>query len=206
MCRLFETIRIENGQPLHLQWHEARIKRARLELWSIDEGFGLEKILSAPSEYTAGTVRCNVIYEKELGEIIFRAYTKLTVRSLKLVYTDSIDYHVKYFNRAVLEGLFDLRGQCDDIIIVKDGLITDTSMSNLIFYDGIRWSTPAHPLLEGTCRARLISEGKIVPIDIRPEDLQKYQGCKLINAMREPEEEEMIPVRKIEGLCYFVTL
>ncbi|MCX6287974.1 MAG: aminotransferase class IV family protein [Bacteroidetes bacterium] len=197
MCRLFETIWIENGQPLHLPWHEARIASARQELWGIAEGFGLDRILKVPSEYTNGTLRCKVIYEKDLIEITFRPHVKRPVRSLKLMYAASFDYHLKYYDRKAIEALFDLRGDCDDIIIVKGGLITDTSISNLIFFDGKHWYTPAKPLLEGTCRAWLLSEGTIMARDIRPEDLDQYLGCKLINAMREPEEEEMIPIAAI---------
>jgi 4-amino-4-deoxychorismate lyase len=141
-----------------------------------------------------------VVYGKEIIEISYKRYDKRPIRSLRLVSNDSLDYHVKYFDRAGLEALFAMRGDCDEIIIVKDGLITDTSISNLIFYNGVKWYTPAYPLLKGTCRDRLIFEGKIIPVDIRPEDLQKYQGCKLINAMREMEEEEMIPIGRIEGM------
>ena len=105
---------------------------------------------------------------QEIIEILFSSYVKHRVGSLKLVSADSLDYHMKFFDRASLEALFALRGECDEIIIVKGGLITDTSISNLVFYDGSRWYTPAHPLLEGTCRARLIAGGKIIPLDIQP--------------------------------------
>ena len=137
----------------------------------------------------AGIVKCKVIYEKEIVEISFKPYIKRPVLSLKLVYDDTLEYHVKYLDRTSLDALFALRGDCDDIIIVKGGLITDTSISNLIFFDGSDWITPAHPLLEGTCRARLITEGKVLLRDITQAQLGQYQGCKLINAMREPEEE-----------------
>lgn len=70
-------------------------------------------------------------------------------------------------------------------------------MSNLIFFDGRDWVTPANPLLKGTCRNRLLAEGSITGREIAPGDLVNYLGCKLINAMREPEEEELIPVSEI---------
>jgi 4-amino-4-deoxychorismate lyase len=110
---------------------------------------------------------------------------------------DAIDYHVKFFDRSRLESLYALRGDCDDIIIVKNGLVTDTSMSNLIFLDGARWITPAEPLLAGTCRERLLSEGNITAATIRPKDLDHFIGVKLINAMRDPDEEEMIPIGNV---------
>ena len=208
MCRLFETIRIENGQPLHLRWHEERMRKPGLMIRDpragnlepgiglrlLDSGLWLKSIIKVPENMQTGIVKCNVIYGQEILEISFRPYIKRPVRSLKLVYADAIDYHLKYADRTALDALFALKGDCDDIIIVKDGLITDSSISNLVFYDGIRWCTPEHPLLEGTCRARLIAGGQIEPVSIRPEDLNKYCGCKLINAMREMGEEEVVNI------------
>ena len=197
MCRLFETIRIENGQPLHLPWHEERMRRSRQELWGLDEEANLGELLKIPAECITGEVRCNVIYGKDSMKFLFKPLVKRHVGSLKLVQADYLDYHVKYYDRSALDELFLKRGECDDIIIVKNGLITDSSMANLIFYDGSRWHTPAKPLLEGTCRARLIAAGAVMPVNIRPSDLRDYIGCKLINALREPGEGEMIEIDRI---------
>ena len=200
MCRLFETIRIEDGRPMNLVWHEERMLRSGLMR---DAGCGMEdagyvsrnwlkELISVPENMNEGIVKCNIIYDKEIIEIKFGQYVRRPVRSLKLIHARGLDYHLKYFDRSVLDTLFAERGDCDDVIIVNDGLITDTSFSNLIFFNGESWYTPARPLLEGTCRARLLSEKRIIAVDIRPSDLTRYQGCKLINAMRMPEEEEII--------------
>ena len=240
MCRLFETIRIEEGKPQNLGWHAARMRRSglimdagcrmqderctmydvrctmydvrctmydvRCTMYDVRctmyesratyhvSGDWLEELIHVPENMKEGIVKCNVVYEKKILEISYQQYLKRPVRSLKLVYADTLDYHVKYLDRTALDALFALRGDCDDIIIVKDGLITDTSISNLIFYDGAQWFTPANPLLEGTCRARLIAEGMVLVRDIKPDELGQYQGCKLINAMREPEEDDVVSI------------
>ncbi|MCX6280384.1 MAG: aminotransferase class IV [Bacteroidetes bacterium] len=209
MCRLFETIRIENGLPLHLRWHEERMLKSGFRMQDAGcepaaglrvPGTRLKLMLRVPENMQKGIVRCNMIYEKDLIEVTFRHYVKYPVRSLKLVNADSIDYHLKYYDRKALEELVAMRGECDEIIIVKDGLITDSSISNLIFYNGSRWYTPANPLLEGTCRSRLLAEGKVLKREIRPGDLDQYQGCKLINAFREPEDEKMIRMEDVRFL------
>ena len=201
MYRLFETIRIENGQPLHLPWHEERMLKCgfRLQYAGNAPVAGrqvpvslLEMMLKVPENLKTGTVRCKVVYEKDIIEITFSHYVKYPVRSLKLLNAGSLDYHMKFCDRKALEALYAMRGECDEIIIVKDGLVTDSSISNLIFFDGSKWYTPARPLLEGTCRSRLLAEGRLLEREIWPEDLNRYEGCKLINAMREPDEEEMI--------------
>jgi 4-amino-4-deoxychorismate lyase len=45
---------------------------------------------------------------------------------------------------------------CDDIIIVRNGFVTDASYANLIFRKGDEWFTPATFLLAGTMRAFLL--------------------------------------------------
>jgi 4-amino-4-deoxychorismate lyase len=197
MSLLFETIRISNGVPQHLDWHQRRMSRSMQEIWGETESPDLASRISVPAAFARGLVRCNVYYGRDIREINFHHYDKRIIRSLKMVESTTIDYHLKYFDRTRLEGLFSLRGECDEILIVKDGLVSDTSMSNLIFQDGQRWVTPAKPLLKGTCRERLLSEGYLIEMDIPATGISRFSGCKLINAMRDPEEEELIPVSEI---------
>lgn len=191
---MFETIRIENGIPQHLLWHERRMEQAIQKFWPGSLPVKLVSLIRVSPEYSTGTVRCNIHFGPEITDIVFKAYEKRMIRSLKLVICDTIDYPWKFKDRSQLEFLFARRGACDDILIVKNGLIRDTSMSNIIFYDGLNRITPATPLLKGTCRDRLLEEGWLREADIRPEDLPKFSGCKLINAMRYPGEEELIPI------------
>jgi len=197
MCPLFETIRIESGLPKHLFWHECRMNRARLEIWKKKSPVSLSETIHVPEGFTTGLVRCNIYYGPEIREIVFKKYEKRIIRSLKLVNGGDIDYHLKYGDRSILESLFALRGDCDEILIVKNGFITDTSVSNIIFKSGNLWVTPANPLLPGTCRERLLKEGKIFERRVRPVDLALYQGYKPINAMRYPEEMSLQPVSSI---------
>ena len=92
--------------------------------------------------------------------------------------------------------LFAKKGSCDDVIIVRNGLITDSSYANLIFFDGREWITPKVPLLEGTCRARLLASGKIKTGNIGIKELSAFKGFKLINAMR-GMNQKLIPIEGI---------
>ena len=199
MCRLLETIRIEGGKPMYLSYHERRMNRSFKEIWGGGMRINLQEVIVVPEAYLRGTVSCNISYGPEIQAVTFKEYKKKTIRTLRLVRSHTIDYHLKYLDRGGLGELLDLADGCDEIIIVKDGLITDTSMSNLIFYDGHHWITPANPLLKGTCRERLIEQGFLFEREIQPSDLEVFTGCKLINAMRDPEEEALIPVSAISG-------
>ena len=197
MYPLFETIRIDNGKILATEWHEERMKNARTACWNITEPLSLLDFIEIPEQFRKGTIRCKLLYGKDPGPVSFSPYQKRQIRKLKLIRNDGIDYHLKYTDRAIFDQLMACRENCDEIMIVKNGMITDTSISNLIFFDGEHWVTPRFPLLNGTCRQRLLTEGRIIEADIGINDLLNYSGLKLINAMRNPDEEEMIPMNQI---------
>lgn len=190
MFPLFETIKIDRGVPLRLEWHQRRMDYAFHVLLGSNNPLQLKELLKVPDTFGEGLVKCRFLYSREDFEIQFLAHTPRQVTSLKLVYCDTIDYSHKYSNRSMLEDLSGQKGEADDILIVRDGLITDTSFSNIVFFDGASWLTPEEPLLEGTARNRLIAEGKISAARIRMEDLIQFQAFRLINAMIEFEMEE----------------
>ena len=92
-------------------------------------------------------------------------------------------YGYKSTDRSRLNALVAQKGNCDDIIIVKHGLLTDTSFTNLAIFDGKHWVTPRHPLLPGTKRAALLDKGMIQKADITLEDLRNTNKVSLFNAM-----------------------
>ncbi len=49
----------------------------------------------------------------------------------------------------------------DDILIIRDGLLTDTSICNVALWNGTSWITPARPLFSGTMRAYLLDKGLV---------------------------------------------
>ena len=60
----------------------------------------------------------------------------------RLIEDNKISYSYKYTTRGSLNELLTKRERYDEILIVKKGFITDTSYSNIIFFDGIKWLTP----------------------------------------------------------------
>jgi 4-amino-4-deoxychorismate lyase len=185
MCRLFESIKVLDGVLLHLEYHQERVSRSRRELFGYEDTLDLAGI-PVPPECRMGLFKLKVTYKQAVISVNVEPYSPRPVRSLKLIYAGSVDYKYKYEERSVLNALFRQRGDCDDILIVKGGRITDTSYSNIAFLDGDDWVTPVNPLLKGTCRARLIAGGILRQAEIKPADLSRYSRATLINAMLEP--------------------
>ena len=174
--KYLETIKIDDGLIYHVEFHQSRLDNALNE----DAVHDLENLLSPPLN---GLYRCRVVYDKQNIQIDYFPYNKRSIKSLKVIYDDEIEYGHKYENREAIEKLFSQREECDDILIVKNGLITDTSIANIAFYDGDNWITPKEPLLQGTTRTRLLKEKKLIQKNIRVEELKTYKKIALMNAM-----------------------
>ncbi|MDD4150201.1 MAG: aminotransferase class IV family protein [Bacteroidales bacterium] len=198
MCRFFETIKIQDGIPQNLESHQKRIDKTSMGNYKVQSLFNLAALIYVPELYSKGVSKCKFIYDDKHSSFYFEKYRPLEIKSLKLIFCDDIDYSYKYSDRTRIEDLRKLKADCDDILIVKDGLVTDTSFANIAFFDGYNWITPEAPLLEGTCRNRLIAEGRIIAKKIRWEDIKLYEIFVIFNAMRGEDLFETYPVSNIK--------
>jgi 4-amino-4-deoxychorismate lyase len=198
MCQFLETIKCKDGQLFNLRFHQNRLNHARKENFGITDEINLEEMIKIPEECKTGLFRCRVIYSKTIENVEFLNHKYRQIDSLKLVEDNQIDYRYKFANRQHLEKLFARRGDCDDILIVKNGCITASFTANVIFYNGHRWHTPDTPLLPGTQRAKLLKEDKISVCRITPYDLRKYQKVGLINAMQDLDKMPVIGIDKVQ--------
>jgi 4-amino-4-deoxychorismate lyase len=123
------------------------------------------------------------VYDEYAINVEYLPYTPRTIMSLRLVEESTIVYSDKTTERDALDAVFSLRGTADDVIIVQHGLLTDTTIANVACYIGGQWLTPKRPLLEGTARARLLTEGKLVEADITPDAALGAERIAVMNAL-----------------------
>lgn len=182
-----ETIRINRGRAERLPLHAARMEHTMREFFPDTPTIGSDQLEDYiynnvyPTEN--GIMKCRIVYAQSPLSIVLEPYTVREVRSLKLVDGADIDYTYKSTDRTPLTNLFSLRGGADDVLIVKDGRITDTSIGNVALLIRGKWLTPATPLLKGTRRKALLDEGVVEEGDIRPDDIQDCKSIMVFNAM-----------------------
>ncbi len=177
--RLFETIRIENGKVLHLDYHQKRFERSRREVFARQEPLLLKDYITI--EDRKATLRCKLIYdERGVCSVQYFPYAPKKIASLRLIRKD-IEYGYKYMDRSVLQA--DARGCDEPLFVSSEGLITDTSIANVAFFDGTKWLTPAVPLLQGTTRERYLDNKQLQLADIEVGMLHKFQKIAFLNAM-----------------------
>ncbi len=197
MLQLIETICYENGTFHRIPLHEERMNRSRRHFLGVCAPIFLSQTLEVPENLKSEKVRCRVTYSDRIENIEYEAYIFKKIESLKLVERNAIDYSFKYKNRDSLNRLLEDRGSQDEILIVRNGLLTDTSFTNIIFLQNGYWYTPALPLLSGTRRAEYLFDRKVFPRNIKPEELKYYEEARLINAMLSQYESNPILIKNI---------
>lgn len=171
----FETIKCDDGAAYHLEYHCRRIARTIMININLQE-----YILPISDDF----LKCKVIYDKYgVLDVLYEPYVKRLVRSFKIIHDDTIEYKHKSMNRNAIDELYAQKQNADEIIIVKNGWITDTSIANIAIYDGFNWLTPKIPLLRGTTQERFVDNKELIQANISVEMLKNAQKIALLNAM-----------------------
>lgn len=194
MCRFIETLCIEQGEIKNAECHNRRMNETRHRFWGEVPLLRVEEFVS-PQGCMPRT-RCRLTYGREVESVEYFPYRLRRVESLRLVDGGEVDYRFKWADRSALDRLFARRGEADEVLIVRHGLLTDTSIANIALWNGREWHTPSAPLLRGTHRRRLLEEGVIHEHPIEPACLSDYSCIRLFNAMIHFGEVEL-PVANI---------
>ena len=170
-----ETIKCDDYEIFNLKYHEKRVSH------TIGKNFNLLEYIYPP---TNELLKCKIVYnDDEILDVTFTPNTKKKILTLKIVFDDDIEYKYKYENREQINHLYSKKDIADEIIIVKNNLITDTTIANIAIYFEDSWFTPKTPLLYGTTRQRYLDMNRVKQKDINLEMFKKAKKIALLNAM-----------------------
>ncbi|OBX63768.1 hypothetical protein A9Z63_04435 [Moraxella lacunata] len=198
LIMLFETLAINNGRILNLDYHNRRFKQGQLFLHCQTMIDDIADIICVPDEFNNKFIRCRVTYDKYSIKVEYFDYIPKSIQSFKIIECDSIDYAYKYDDRNLLNQLLSQKGDCDEIIIIKNGLVTDCSIGNLLFLKNNHWYTPDTPLLQGTQRAYLLEAQKIHLANIDKNNIWQYEKVMMINALNAFDENRVVLIKNIK--------
>ena len=192
-----ETIRIQDGHVCHLSDHTDRMRRTADHFGFTAPTLPTDLASLVPDELRTGTVRCRVMYDHTLREVTFTPYRRRHIERLFAVDAGTTAYAFKYADRAPLARPDVPLEASDELLFVREGLLTDTSYTNLVLRRGRELVTPDTFLLDGTCRRRLLRTGQIRTARIRLQDLPTYDELLLINAMMPLREAIRLPTTAV---------
>ncbi len=199
MMICLETLCIKSGEISNVAYHDARFNATRKKLFGLNTTQSLKDLISVPLDLDLDKIyRCRVLYEKNIEQVEFIPYIEKKIRHLKLVeISGDYNYTFKWADRSCFTQLLKDNADVDELIMVKNGCVTDCTIANLVFFDGKDWFTSSTPLLYGTRRVKLLDEKKIIEAEIKVKDLSKYEKIVLINAFRDLDESKAIPIAQI---------
>ncbi|HPF00403.1 MAG TPA: aminotransferase class IV [Bacteroidales bacterium] len=176
-----ETIRVVDGIIEYSDYHIERMRQTCLFHY---HEFGLEKILDNLRLPENGILKLNIWYNQHEKEIKISEYVPTSIKKIELIECDpDFNYSFKYSDRSYLNNLLKSASGADEIIIVKNGMITDTSKANIVFEKNGKFYTPDTFLLNGTMRQYLLGSGKITEASIYAENIFDYEKMYFINAL-----------------------
>lgn len=173
--KYFETIKCDDYEIFNLNYHNKRVSN------TVGLNLNLQEYVYPISN---DLLRCKLIYsEQGIEDVQYFKYQKREIKSFKIIYDNKIEYSKKFLDRTYIDKLFKQKDNADEIIIIKNNLLTDTSIANIAIFDGTSWITPKKPLLYGTTRARLLEEKMVFEKDITLDMLKEAKKVALMNAM-----------------------
>lgn len=180
--QFIETIKLSDGRVFHLAYHQERVCNTFSHFFPNEKVLSLSDMIEKVALPTQGKHKIRIVYGSEHPSVEVLPYQIRPITTIKCVEADFLDYSYKFLDRTFLNTLKESAGT-DEVIFVKNGKVTDSSYANIIFFDGRQWVTPSTYLLNGTCRQRLLKEGKIKEAPIHYTDIHHFEQIGFINAM-----------------------
>jgi 4-amino-4-deoxychorismate lyase len=178
--KLLETLLIKDAKILHLNYHQQRLNQTFSKLFPQHKAFNLKELIELPKD--EDSYRCRFIYCETDYAIQFIPYKPYYYSKYAFVPID-FNYDFKFEDRSKInDAKKELAEDCE-AIFVKNGLITDTAISNIACLINSQWLTPKSPLLFGTTRARLLDEKKLQLADISVDACQNAEKIAFFNAL-----------------------
>lgn len=195
MSRFLESIHIKQGVAELISYHQARYDNCMQYHFPNAPKANLSKLLKhAPT--TEQTYKLRIEYSHKIEKIEFIPYQTRPIKSLKLIEADSITYDWKYADRSQIDAL-QTKTANQEIIIIQNGLVTDSSYANLVFERRGELFTPLKPLLYGVRREHLLKEGKIHLKDISIHEIKSFEYVYLINGLLSLENAPKVSTKQI---------
>lgn len=176
-----ETIRIDHGVVQLLDAHQRRLSHVFSFHYPNIEPHDLSALAwdDIPSD---GIYKCRILYNSSQLHRQFIPYEKKSINSV--VFEEGVvNYPFKYSFRLPWNIWADHAQDSQEVIVVSDGLIRESTYANVAFQIDGQWLTPTEPIFHGVMREYLIAQKTITPSKLSISDVMRSDSVRLFNAM-----------------------
>lgn len=190
MYPLLETIAVSDFKAPHIALHQQRMDETFLRLFHRSNPYRLDEILKQIAVPTSALYKWRILYGKDGLESSMELYKPRGIKKIAFhEISIDFDYSFKYSDRSFFDEIRNHYSDCDDVILLKNGFLTDSLFANLAisFQNETQLYTPSTPLLAGTHRKRLLEKGVLKEKRFNIEEISMVKKIVFINAMVEFE-------------------
>jgi 4-amino-4-deoxychorismate lyase len=199
MSQFIESIKIEDQEVFLLELHQKRVN-ATFAHFGMDNSIDLAKIIKDLKIDEDGFFKLRIVYDLNRNyKTQLIPYAVAEIDSFQLVENNTYDYAFKFEDRKEFERM-KTKAKTEEIIIVKNNCITDTSYTNLLFLKDEKWYTPSTYLLNGVMRQHLLATNKIKETEITLQNIKEFTHFQLINSMNDFDDMFIYPIERIVNL------
>jgi 4-amino-4-deoxychorismate lyase len=199
MSQFIESIKVEDQKAFLMEFHQKRVNDTFAH-FGAQGSIDLEKIFKSLEHDEDGLYKLRIVYDLNRNfkhQMI--PYAIPEIENFQLVENNSYDYSFKFEDRKEFEKM-KTKAKTEEIIIVKNNHITDTSYTNILFLKGETWYTPTTYLLNGVMRQHLLKEKKIKEAEITLQNIREFSHFQLINSMNDFDDMFIYPIERIVNL------
>ncbi|WP_223609174.1 aminotransferase class IV [Chryseobacterium sp. OSA05B] len=199
MSQFIESIKVEDKEIFLLELHQKRVNQTFAHFGK-EGSIDLGKIFKNLEHDEDGLFKLRLSYDldKRIRTQMI-PYAIPEIQSFQLVENNSFDYSFKFEDRKELEKM-KMKSKAEEIIIVKNNHITDTSFSNILFLKSKDWFTPNTYLLNGVQRQNLLKNKKIKETEVTLQNIKQFSHFQLINALNDFDDMFIYPIDRINNL------
>lgn len=199
MYQFIESIKIEDQKAFLMELHQKRVNETFAHFGK-EDSIDLNKIFKDLDHDEDGLYKLRIVYDLDKNiKTQLIPYAISEIDDFQLVENNDIDYSFKYLDRKEIDQM-KAAAKTEEIIIVKNGQITDTSYTNLLFLKGKIWFTPSAFLLNGVQRQHLLQKKLIREAEITMDNIKEYSHFQMINSMNDFDDMFIYPIEKIKNL------
>ena len=199
MSQFIESIKVEDQEIFLLDLHQKRVNQTFTHFGK-EESIDLGKIFNSLQHDEDGLFKLRISYDLDKRvRTQMIPYAIPEIQNYQLVENNSFDYSFKFEDRKELDKM-KMKSKAEEIIIVKNNHVTDTSFSNLLFLKGKEWFTPNTCLLNGVQRQYLLKQKKIRETEITLQNIKQFTHFQIINALNDFDDMFIYPIDRIINL------
>lgn len=199
MSQFIESIKVEDKKIFLLDLHQKRVNET-FAYFGKENSLDLAKIYEKLEHNDDGLYKLRIVYDLDkVYKTQLIPYAFPQINSFQLVENNTLDYSFKFEDRTAFAKMKNT-AKSEEIIIVKNNHITDSSYANLLFLKGKQWFTPSTFLLNGVQRQHLLKTKKIKETEITLQNIKEFSHFQIINALNTHDNDFVYPLELIKNL------